>query len=180
MSADKGAAGSSSGAEKEESFEDLLARLESIVGQLEGGARPLDESLALYESGVSALKRCHAVLDKADKRIRLLLQDGHGNPNLKDAELPTRGAEKEKGSTRKMPAAGRAPEAVAAPATAEEDAEDDPGPAREVQKKVKNSEDQHVDSGADSQHNSPSSVKSKPKSDQSGNKAGGLLFGSAQ
>ena len=37
----------------DESFETLLRRLEGIVGQLEAGERPLDESLALYESGVS-------------------------------------------------------------------------------------------------------------------------------
>ncbi len=173
-----GETGADKGAEKEESFEVLLARLESIVSQLEGGARPLDESLALYESGVAALKRCHTVLDKADKRIRLLLQDGQGNPQLRDAEIPNRGAEKEKGSSRRA----AAPVSVTPSETVDEDAEDDPGPAREVQKKVENSEDQRVDSEADSQHNSPTSVKTKPKPKpgQSGNKAGGLLFGSAQ
>ena len=179
MSGDKGASGSSAGAEKDESFEALLARLETIVSQLEGGAKPLDESLALYECGVSALKRCHAVLDKADKRIRLLLQDGHGNPQLKDADIPNRGAEKEKGSARKAQTAGRAPAPAMSSDSDGEDAEDDPGPAPDVQKKVKNSADQHVDSEADTPHNSPTSVKSKPKSGQS-DKAGGLLFGSAQ
>ena len=177
-----GETGADKGAEKEESFEVLLARLESIVSQLEGGARPLDESLALYESGVAALKRCHTVLDKADKRIRLLLQDGHGDPQLRDAEIPNRGAEKEKGISRRAAASV----SVTPSETGDEDAEDDPGPvdnsAREVQKKTVNSEDQRVDSEADSQHNSPTSVKTKPKPKpgQSGNKAGGLLFGSAQ
>jgi exodeoxyribonuclease VII small subunit len=173
--------------EKEESFEALLSRLEEIVSQLEAGERPLDESLALYENGVAALKRCHVTLDRAEKRIRLLLQDANGNPQLRDAEIPNRAERADKGSSRKIRPIASAPTVASEnESEADEVAEEStaraetPVPlAREVQKKVDNSAEQHVDSEHESQHNPPTSVKSKSKSNQDG-KAGGLLFGSAQ
>ena len=72
------------------SFEDSLAELEQIVSQLEAGERPLDESLALYEKGVAALKQCHLILDKAEKRIRRLVKGPDGEPVLQDDELSAR------------------------------------------------------------------------------------------
>src|SRR5438045_383067 len=68
------------------SFESALAELEEIVAQLEAGEKPLEESLALYERGVGALKRCHGILDKSEKRIRLLVKDASGAPALRDVE----------------------------------------------------------------------------------------------
>jgi exodeoxyribonuclease VII small subunit len=58
------------------------------VQQLEAGELPLEESLQLFEQGVGALKRCHAILDKAEKRIRLLIKGPDGEPQLQDANLP--------------------------------------------------------------------------------------------
>jgi exodeoxyribonuclease VII small subunit len=171
--------------DKDESFEALLARLEEIVSQLEAGERPLDESLALYEGGVAALKRCHVTLDRAEKRIRLLLQDSNGNPQLREAELPNRAERAEKGSSRKsrpvaVPEMDVGSEVDGAPTEDSRAETPVPQAAREVQKKVDNSTDQNVDSDPESQHNPPTSVKSKPKSSQAGNKAGGSLFGSSQ
>lgn len=74
--------------EKEPSFEQSLKELEGIVAQLEAGEKPLEESLALYEKGVAALKRCHALLDKAEKRIRLLVKGSDGQPVLREGEMP--------------------------------------------------------------------------------------------
>jgi len=68
-------------------FEHCLEELEAIVAQLEAGEKPLDESLALYEKGVAALKRCHEMLDKAEQRIRLLVRAPGGAPALQDAEI---------------------------------------------------------------------------------------------
>ncbi|MGD0090092.1 MAG: exodeoxyribonuclease VII small subunit [Planctomycetota bacterium] len=73
---------------KEPSFEQSLAELEELVARLEAGNAPLDESLALYENGVAALKRCHAVLDKAEKKIRMLVQQADGGAALREIELP--------------------------------------------------------------------------------------------
>lgn len=67
------------------SFEKTLAELEEIVQQLEEGDKPLDQSIALYERGVKALKTCHAVLDQAEQRIKTLVKDAGGKPVLKDS-----------------------------------------------------------------------------------------------
>jgi exodeoxyribonuclease VII small subunit len=54
------------------SFEEALAELERIADKLEDGELPLDEALALYETGVRRLRRCHALLENAERKITLL------------------------------------------------------------------------------------------------------------
>jgi exodeoxyribonuclease VII small subunit len=49
-----------------------LAELESIVGELEGGKLGLADALARYEQGVKHLKSCHALLERAERRIEIL------------------------------------------------------------------------------------------------------------
>jgi exodeoxyribonuclease VII small subunit len=62
------------------SFEDELARLESIVRELEEGQIGLGESLARYEEGVKHLKTCYQLLEQAEQRVELLLAaDATGN-----------------------------------------------------------------------------------------------------
>src|SRR5690606_8849496 len=58
--------------EKTPSFEDALAELERIADRLEDGDIPLDEALALYEKGVQRLRRCHELLEKAERKVSLL------------------------------------------------------------------------------------------------------------
>jgi exodeoxyribonuclease VII small subunit len=60
-------------------FEAALARLEQIVQRLEKGELALEESLALYEEGVSLSRVCHAKLEEAEGRIELLLKDARGD-----------------------------------------------------------------------------------------------------
>jgi exodeoxyribonuclease VII small subunit len=55
-----------------ESFEENLARLETIVQALEEGKIPLAEALARYEEGVKLLKECYQALGHAERRIELL------------------------------------------------------------------------------------------------------------
>lgn len=59
-------------AKGELAFEDALAKLETIVGQLEAGDTGLEASLAAYERGVQLLRRCHAILQRAERKIELL------------------------------------------------------------------------------------------------------------
>ncbi len=53
-------------------FEEALDQLETIVHALEEGRLGLGESLAHYENGVKLLKRCHGLLERAERRIELL------------------------------------------------------------------------------------------------------------
>lgn len=64
-----------------ESFEESLARLEAIVGELEEGQISLAVSLDRYEEGVKLLKACYQQLEQAQRRIELLNRvDSEGNP----------------------------------------------------------------------------------------------------
>lgn len=62
------------------SFEDALRELEQVVGQLERGEVPLDQSIALYERGAALKARCEAKLKEAEEKVAKLTLDGDGNP----------------------------------------------------------------------------------------------------
>ncbi len=64
----------------EMSFEEALRELEQVVGQLERGEVPLDQSIALYERGATLKKRCEAKLKEAEEKVAKLTLDGDGNP----------------------------------------------------------------------------------------------------
>lgn len=53
-------------------FEAALKALEQSVAALESGALDLDASLAAYERGVALLRRCHALLEDAERKVTLL------------------------------------------------------------------------------------------------------------
>ena len=53
---------------KEKRYEELIERLESIVEQLEKGEKPLDESLELFQEGVSLVKTATKRLDGVEKK----------------------------------------------------------------------------------------------------------------
>lgn len=60
---------------KEQSFEDQLKRLESIVDQLESKEAPLDESLGLFEEGIRLARRCQQKLADAKLKVDLLIKE---------------------------------------------------------------------------------------------------------
>ncbi|MCB1426487.1 MAG: exodeoxyribonuclease VII small subunit [Zhengella sp.] len=59
-------------------FEDALAELERIVGSLEGGNVPLDQSIAIYERGEALKKHCAQLLKAAEDKVEKirLTRDG--------------------------------------------------------------------------------------------------------
>lgn len=57
---------------KNKTFEEAVKRLEEIVRMLEGGTAPLDESLLLFEEGVSLVKFCNEKLDGAEQKVKML------------------------------------------------------------------------------------------------------------
>lgn len=62
------------------SFEDALARLESIVQRLESGQAPLEESIALYEEGARLKALCEARLKAAQLRVEKIVVGSDGQP----------------------------------------------------------------------------------------------------
>ncbi|MBQ8250165.1 MAG: exodeoxyribonuclease VII small subunit [Clostridia bacterium] len=65
-------------------FETALARLEEIVRALDGGAAPLDESLALFEEGVKLVKLCSGKLDAAEQKVKILVRGENGDAEERD------------------------------------------------------------------------------------------------
>ena len=63
---------------KERSFEEAMARLEEIVRALDGGSAGLDDSLGLFEEGISLVKLCNAKLEGAEQKVKLLAKGDDG------------------------------------------------------------------------------------------------------
>lgn len=57
------------------SFEEMTARISQIVTLLENTDTPLDKSLSLFEEGVTLIKQANAVLDEAQKKVRMLTEE---------------------------------------------------------------------------------------------------------
>ncbi len=51
------------------SFEESIKELTNIVGKIEQGQIPLQDSLEQYEKGMALIKQCRTILQKAEKRI---------------------------------------------------------------------------------------------------------------
>ncbi|MGB0505547.1 MAG: exodeoxyribonuclease VII small subunit [Pikeienuella sp.] len=62
----------------EMSFEEAMAELERVVGQLENGEAPLDASIDLYERGAALRKVCEARLKDAELRVQKIIQGADG------------------------------------------------------------------------------------------------------
>lgn len=74
-------------------FEDVLARLTTVVERLESGEMPLEESLLLFEEGVRLSRIGAARLDEAERRVEKLLHDDGTTTTFaeggeKERELP--------------------------------------------------------------------------------------------
>jgi exodeoxyribonuclease VII small subunit len=54
------------------SFEEAMAALEQVVGALERGEVPLDQSIALYERGAKLKAHCADKLKDAEEKVELI------------------------------------------------------------------------------------------------------------
>lgn len=59
-------------------FEDALARLETLVGELEGGRVSLDESMKKFAEGTQLANLCSKKLAEAEKKIEILVKQPTG------------------------------------------------------------------------------------------------------
>ena len=59
----------------EMSFEEILKRVNEILAALESKDTPLDQSLTLFEEGVDLIKKADAILDDAQKKIKMLTEE---------------------------------------------------------------------------------------------------------
>ncbi len=59
-------------------FEAAMERLEEITRLLESGSEGLDQSLKLYEEGVSLIRLCTQTLESAEQSVKVLQMNDEG------------------------------------------------------------------------------------------------------
>lgn len=59
---------------KEVNFEEAMSELEKIASELEKGDLSLEESVSKFEEGMKLSKKCNDIIEKAEKKITILLQ----------------------------------------------------------------------------------------------------------
>ena len=61
-----------------ESFEEKMKKLEEIAVELEKGNLDLDSSVSKLEEGMKISKECSEMLEKAEKKITMLIKGDNG------------------------------------------------------------------------------------------------------
>ena len=72
--------------EKNQTFEDALSRLETLVGKMESGEGTLEQSLDWFEEGMSLIKSCRQELESAEQKVKELIKNSEGGYSLKDQQ----------------------------------------------------------------------------------------------
>lgn len=68
-------------------FEQALAELEAIVGKLESGQAPLEDSIRMYERGSALKAHCETRLEAARLRVEKIVMGADGAPGAEPAEF---------------------------------------------------------------------------------------------
>jgi exodeoxyribonuclease VII small subunit len=62
----------------QKNFESSIKRLEAIVHDLEKGDLPLEESLKVFEEGMTLIKFCSEKLEEVEQKVTMLVKEGNG------------------------------------------------------------------------------------------------------
>lgn len=69
---------------KKMTFEERLAQVEALIGQMESGALPLEDALQQYEEGMKALSVLEKELASAQQKLTVLRRAADGT----EEEIP--------------------------------------------------------------------------------------------
>jgi len=69
-------------------FEEAIKELTSIVGKIEQGQIPLEDSLEHYEKGMALIKQCRTILQKAEERIEKISKEEETEDSSRDEKDP--------------------------------------------------------------------------------------------
>ena len=61
---------------KDKSLEEVFEELDEVVGQLEESTISLEASFSLYHKGMELLKVCNDKIDKVEKKMLILDENG--------------------------------------------------------------------------------------------------------
>ena len=120
--------------DKDLNFEKALADLEQTVDKLEKGGLSLSDSLGLFEKGVKLARFLRDELDKAEKKVEILLKDEKGGLRREpfglqeggDEDSAPEGTDKgEGGADDAGEEAGESPARKSPPRSAKKKSEDD-------------------------------------------------------
>ena len=59
-------------------FEEALAKLSELVGQLENGGLDLDKNIEIYEQAVVLRDRCRKILEESERKVQKLMETADG------------------------------------------------------------------------------------------------------
>lgn len=62
--------------EKTLSLEEMFTSLDEVIEQLEGEDVSLEASFSLYHKGMDLLKHCNEQIDRVEKQVQVLDEDG--------------------------------------------------------------------------------------------------------
>lgn len=65
-------------AKKKLTFEERLAQVEALIGEMEGGTLPLEDALRQYEEGMKALAALEKELQSAQQKLTVLRRAADG------------------------------------------------------------------------------------------------------
>ena len=63
-------------AAEESSLEEAFSRLDALLEKLSDRNLPLEEAFSLYEEGTKLLKSCNDKLDKVEKKMTVINEEG--------------------------------------------------------------------------------------------------------
>ncbi|MDE7211502.1 MAG: exodeoxyribonuclease VII small subunit [Lachnospiraceae bacterium] len=64
--------------QKEQTLEESFAELDAVMEELEKGDISLEASFALYQRGMQLVKQCNASIDRVEKQLIALEEEGIG------------------------------------------------------------------------------------------------------
>ncbi len=70
-----------------DNFEENMENLENIVKELEEGKLNLDQSVKKFEEGINISKKCNEILENAEKKVTILLQDQDNNEEIEEIDF---------------------------------------------------------------------------------------------
>lgn len=78
--------GDDKSADQKLTFEEAYKRLDEISRQLEDSTTSLEKSFMLFEEGQSLMKHCNDLLDKAERKLKVI-QTGESGFVLKEEDI---------------------------------------------------------------------------------------------
>lgn len=77
-----------SDSQKQERFEEQLARLEEVVARLEDESVGLEEALELFEGGMELARACRSRLEQVEQRVARLLAPEESGTRIATEPIP--------------------------------------------------------------------------------------------